>query len=320
MDFFCVTGASGFIGSHLVSSLVSRPQTIVRVLSRARAKSPQDEIPQVLSFKGDLRDIGSLRAFLKRDATVIHLAQFPGASMTEQVAMAQNLAQACLETGVRRFLYISTATVVGRTRTERVTEDTPCHPANEYEQKKFAIEVLLREKLSPQIDYGILRPTAVFGAGGLNLIKIARNLEYAPKLLQILRRALYGYRSMNLVSLENVIAAIEFLATSPKLLNGNIFLLSDDEEPKNNYRDVELVIGRVLSDAPIASTPALPSVVLKVVLSLSGRSQTNPRIKYANAKLRAWGFEPVIGLEPALVRFAEWYKAQPKSLTEGGKL
>jgi len=317
MNVFCVTGASGFIGSHLVQSLVSRPESVVRVLSRKHKEGSQYEPSRVYACEGDLRNVESLRTFVVRDATVIHLAQVHGAPMTEQIVTTGNLAEACLDAGIRRFLYVSTATVVGRTGTANVTEATPCHPANEYERQKFAIETLLREKLSPRVDFGVVRPTAVFGAGGLNLVKLAQHIAHGSVPLQYLRRILYGRRSMNLVAFENVVAAIEFLSTTKKQLDANVFIVSDDDESLNNYLDVERILSRVLVDARVRSIPALPPLVLKIVLALSGRSQINPQIKYASGKLREWGFEPATRLEPALIRFAEWQKAQAESRVNG---
>jgi nucleoside-diphosphate-sugar epimerase len=312
MNVFCVTGASGFIGSHLVRSLASRPQTVVRTLSRGCSEGPRGQSRGTLAFEGDLRHVDSLKAFVAPGATVIHLAQFHDMPMMDQLSTTKNFAEVCLAAGISRFLYVSTATVVGRTDVADITEDTLCHPANEYEKQKFAIETLLREELSPQVDFGVLRPTAVFGAGGLNLIKLAQHIERGPQWSQYLRRLLYGRRSMNLVAYENVVAAIEFLASGKKRLDSNVFLISDDDEPLNNYVEVERILGRILVGMDFASKLALPSCILMMVLTLSGRSQTNPRIKYANGKLRGWGFERATQLEPALMRFAEWYKAQAK--------
>ena len=316
MNLFCVTGASGFIGSHLVQSLVSRPEAVVRILTRKHAGPSHAEAAGTRSFVGDLRDIDSLRAFVERDATVIHLAQFHGAPVTEQISTTENLISACLTAGVRRFLYVSTSTVVGRTNAVNIAEDTPCYPASDYELKKFAIETLLTERLSSKVDFGILRPTAVFGAGGQNLVSLVRHLEHGSRALLYLRRALYGRRSMNLVALENVVAAIEFLATSHRPLASNVFLVSDDHEALNNYLDVERILTDALIGVRVPPTPVLPRAILRMILAASGRSQTNPNIKYANAKLREWGFEPATALEPALIRFAQWHKAQTERLAQ----
>nr|WP_254067815.1 NAD(P)-dependent oxidoreductase [Burkholderia sp. L27(2015)] len=305
METFCITGATGFIGSHLLAVLEKRPGVALRILARAAHGGARETIRNGQLIVGDLLDAESLSRFVVPGATVIHLAQVHDAPMDTQIQITRTLAQACLKAGVRRFLYISTATVVGRTPTTVVTEETPCDPGNDYERQKLMIEGLLLKTLSPHIDIAVLRPTAVFGTGGKNLQKLVYQLRNDSDSVQHLRRMLYGRRSMNLVAVENVVAAIEFLISIDRPLAGEVFLVSDDDAPINNYQDVDQILRTGLLMKTANGGVALPSFVLKLLLILVGRSQTDPQIKYSDCKLRDWGFEPVTRLEPALMRFAQ---------------
>lgn len=157
----CVTGATGFIGSHILPLLL-RSGVRVRVLTRSR----QMNLGDVDSFVGDLFDAQSLFRFIQGADLLINLAQ-PSMSLADEQYFAgmRNLALAASEAGVRRVLHISTAMVVGVPMADKVTEDTLCRPKTAYERQKFGAEQILRSELGRDVDFGTLRPTAVFGEG-----------------------------------------------------------------------------------------------------------------------------------------------------------
>ena len=97
---------------------------------------------------------------------------------------------------------------------------------------------------------------------------------------------------MNLVFVDHVVSALVFSAFAGQRREGDVFIVSDDEHPMNNYRDVERYLIRVLGrrDYPLPRIP-LPPLALATVLRLAGRSNRHLSRTYHAGKLREAGFE-----------------------------
>jgi nucleoside-diphosphate-sugar epimerase len=299
-----VIGASGFIGEHLLALLANRTDIEVRVLvHRKRAESRAG----ITFVEGNLLAPESLDALLSKDCTVINLAYLA----RDNLQAMSNLAGACARQQVRRLIHCSTAVVAGRAKGDLVTETTLCRPTTEYEQTKLQIETLLLEATG-KFEVAILRPTAVFGAGGKNLLKLANELTTGNRWINYLRSCLFAHRSMNLVCVENVVAALAFLLDAGKTGN-DIFIISDDDSPANNYRDVEdRLLVRFGKSYPLPRV-SLPGFILGALLWLSGKPNINPSLRYSDRKLVALGLIKPQRLEAAIDAFAGWYKNAGKT-------
>jgi nucleoside-diphosphate-sugar epimerase len=105
-----------------------------------------------------------------------------------------------------------TATVVGRVRSNLISESTPCVPISEYEHAKLEIEEALLSETKGALAATVVRPVAVFGEGGQNLVHLAQRVANSNSFGRRLLAYVHGMRCMNLVASDNVIAAITFLA------------------------------------------------------------------------------------------------------------
>jgi len=190
-----------------------------------------------------------------------------------------------------------------------VTEETPCEPVNEYETTKLQIEDLIKAKAHGHFEVAILRPTAVFGPGSKNLLKLAGDLTAGSGFLNYLKSCLYGSRRMNLVYVDTVVSALLFLAFTAQEMNGDTFIISDDEYPINNYRDIETYLIKEFGcvDYPVPRIP-LPPFLLSLMLKLAGRSNSNPNRVYQSEKIRRMGFQKKTTFETGLSSFADWYR------------
>lgn len=295
-----VIGASGFIGEHLLNVIVKRKDIELRVLvHRKKAKSH----PGINFIEGDLLKPDSLDVLLSKNCTVINLAYL---AQNNFDAMA-NLARACAKNQVRCLIHCSTAVVVGKAGSDRVTESTPCIPISEYEQTKLHMEKILLDAAIGKFEITILRPTAVFGPGGKNLLKLANELMTGNVWISYIRSCLFNRRSMNLVCVENVVAALVFLVDAEKI-DREIFIISDDDSPMNNYRDVEdRLLANFGKSYPVTRI-FVPEFFLDALLRLAGKSNITPSKKYSDQKLAALGFIKPQNLEAAINIFAEWCK------------
>ena len=155
-----VTGAAGFIGSHLVDALLARGDQVVGVdaftdyydpaRKRANIAAARDRGLRLVT--GDLCHV-ELGSLLDGVDTVYHLAGQPGVRPSfgrefelyaqRNLVATQRLLEACLHRGVQRFVFASSSSVYGNTRGERVAEEAPRRPASPYGLTKAACEDLL---------------------------------------------------------------------------------------------------------------------------------------------------------------------------------
>ena len=176
-----VTGGAGFIGSHLVISLVKDPlNSVYNVDKLSYCSDPSNLkecsiLPNYEFTHGNLCDTAFVLALFARfkfDA-VIHLAaeshvtnsyQNPINFFENNVKSTHSLLEACRVYPVKKFLYISTDEVYGGFNTTPVSEDTVLKPTNPYSASKAACEHLVNAyKTSYNIPSLIVRLNNVYG-------------------------------------------------------------------------------------------------------------------------------------------------------------
>ena len=147
---FLVTGGAGFVGSHLVATLLDRGDACV-VLDNFRTGHRGAVLPGARLIAGDLGDRAALDAALADGPwdAVFHFAAMSlvGESMREPYRyLAENigsgiaLIEACVRHGVRRFVLSSTAALFGAPERMPIGEDAPIAPGSPYGESKWVLE------------------------------------------------------------------------------------------------------------------------------------------------------------------------------------
>ena len=175
-----VTGAGGFIGSHLVERLVAEGVE-VRALVRYNSRGDQgllESLPvEVLSevevFWGDLRDANVVRKAVRGTQGVFHLGALvsipysyhtPDAYVATNVGGTLNLLQACLDESVDFFVHTSTSEVYGTAQRVPMDEAHPLHAQSPYAATKIAADQLAQSfYLSYGLPVATIRPFNSFG-------------------------------------------------------------------------------------------------------------------------------------------------------------
>ena len=151
-----VTGAGGFIGSHLTEQLI-QSGAVVRAFVRYNSKnqwgwldsSPYKKDLEV--FTGDIRDFDSVKASMKGIEVVFHLAALIGIPYSYQSPLAYiktniegtyNILQAGRELGVERIIQTSTSEVYGTARYIPINELHPLQPQSPYSASKIGADNL----------------------------------------------------------------------------------------------------------------------------------------------------------------------------------
>jgi nucleoside-diphosphate-sugar epimerase len=154
-----VTGAAGFIGSHLVEALVARGDTVVGVdcitpyydVAQKRANGAALAGPAVELIDADLR-VAALEPLLDGIDVVFHQAAQPGVRLSwssgfheyveQNVIVTQRLLDALHRTGSRRFVYASSSSVYGHQARYPTREEALPVPFSPYGVTKLAAEHL----------------------------------------------------------------------------------------------------------------------------------------------------------------------------------
>jgi NADH dehydrogenase len=164
-----VTGATGFIGRHLVASLRSLDRP-TRCLVRSKARGRKLEAQGCTLARGDMAEPASLRAACEGVDTLIHLVAIirgkPGDYQQVMAAGTRALIEAASAAHVRRFILVSALGVAKET-----VELTPYYRAKWDEEQ--ALE-------AAELVHVIFRPSFVFGRCGGALPTFIRLVRYSP--------------------------------------------------------------------------------------------------------------------------------------------
>jgi NAD dependent epimerase/dehydratase len=151
-----VTGAGGFIGSHLVEALVSRGAT-TRALVRYTSTGSRgwlDRSPSAANVEFIASDICDERALAKATAgvdTLFHLAALigipysydaPDSYVRTNIEGTANVLRCALNAGVRRVVHTSTSEVYGTAQTVPIREDHPLQTQSPYSATKAGADLL----------------------------------------------------------------------------------------------------------------------------------------------------------------------------------
>jgi NAD dependent epimerase/dehydratase len=153
-----VTGADGFIGSHLTEALVREGQEVRAFVYYNSFNSwgwldtlPEDVKNQIEVFSGDIRDPNGVREALKGAGVVYHLAALiaipfsyhsPDSYVDTNIKGTLNVLQAVKGLGIPRLLVTSTSEVYGTARYVPIDENHPCQGQSPYSATKIAADRL----------------------------------------------------------------------------------------------------------------------------------------------------------------------------------
>jgi nucleoside-diphosphate-sugar epimerase len=178
-----VTGATGYLGNRLTLRLAELNNEI-HILVR----NPNSEnIPQhknIRVFSGDITDKPSITVAIDGCEQVYHTAALVKAFDKDSslfykvnVEGTRNLLDSALETGVKKFVFTSSCSVIGATIKEAMCEnDTRISPLdNDYDNTKFLAENIVKEFSNKGLHTVIVSPSKVFGPSGFETKTISVN-------------------------------------------------------------------------------------------------------------------------------------------------
>ncbi|MBU1196119.1 MAG: NAD(P)-dependent oxidoreductase [Proteobacteria bacterium] len=223
-----VTGGTGFIGWHLVNSLVEKGHT-VRVLTR-RGKRDDIFSGKFDLFYGDLLDENlQWEDFFQGIDICYHCAgvlQEADKIIETNVKATQRLLEAA-SGRIKHWVQLSSIGVYGKYMDGMVTEKNKVNPSNLYEKSKAdADDLVIKKSQEGDFTYSILRPSNVYGSDMVN--------QSLYKMISMIDKNLFFYIGrkqaiVNYIHVDNVVDGL-CLCGGKKEAKNQIFNISDHEK------------------------------------------------------------------------------------------
>jgi predicted dehydrogenase/nucleoside-diphosphate-sugar epimerase len=299
-----VTGATGFIGAHVVERMVGEPGTqvvaVVRNLRRLARLSHLDH-DRVHYARADVRDRAALKEIFQDCDVVVHTAFGTTGDAAEQSSVTIDgtaaVLGAAIDAGVRRLVHISTVDVYNTVDSAILDENGPrLRPADNpgsYRQQKLAAEDLAMAA-ADELEVVCLQPTIVYGPWGpaWTVSVLEEDLRTANETLPT------GPNTgiCNALHVHDLADAIHFAATAPGVEHCQ--LLVSGPEPigwgafYDKYR-------QLLGVAP-------PEFYDREQVDGSDRALYESPVVVSADRLAELGFQPRIGITAGMAQIAEW--------------
>jgi nucleoside-diphosphate-sugar epimerase len=321
-----ITGATGFLGQEVARRLVARAGVHLRALVRSDdAAQPLADLG-VEIHPGDLRETTSLAGAARGIDLVIHLAAVHRGGNLRRTDFWQvnsegtkRLLQEAVRAGVRRFVYVSTAGVLGNVRPNRLgTEADAAKPRDLYEVTKWRGEQAVRRIAhSDGLEAVIVRPAAVYGPGERRFLKLFRPI--ARRRFVVIGS---GEHRLHFIHVADAAEGILAAAMSPDA-RGETFLLADSS-PIRIGDLVRLVASALGVPPPSLRIPYAP--VYALALACEGLCRPfglapplyrrrlaffGTERAYSTRKLaEVTGFRARTELATGIPELAAWYRAE----------
>lgn len=316
-----VTGATGFIGQHVVEHLLLEGSD-VRVLTRGDRSFPQSWLGHVDVVYGDLNDSKALQKAVEGCELVFHFAaELRDFKQMDRVNIEGTncLLEACDRAGINKLIHLSSVGVMGVTRKGNVDEREPCTPRNNYERSKFVAEklVLAWSKNSGKQTI-VIRPTNVFGDGPHG------GSDSMLAWLKAIKQGIFVFFSRRAISNYVYVKDVaDACCSAAKMDASGVFIVNDFCPLADFVSAASAALGvpapKIFIPAPFSYVTALLFQVFfrlarrNSPLTLSRVRALSSRTCYLSNRIReTWGWFPSIGYKIGLQRTVDWYRQMGK--------
>jgi nucleoside-diphosphate-sugar epimerase len=329
-----ITGGTGFIGSRLVEILVEKGYQVRCLVRKSSQVEPLKKLGVELSY-GDLLDHESLRSLTKGGDLVYHLA----AMVTDwgpkrdfyimNVDATRVLLEASRDSGVKKFIYMSSSTVVWKSdfwEVHDINDIDESYPYperyNDYynETKAEAERAVISFHKGTGLETIVLRPSNVWGAGDRVIL---------PRIALAARKGILfpmgsGHRWVSPCHVDNLAHALVLSAESSDR-GGNIYFINDGVKIEH----IEFLT-KVLSAVGIEWAPkfTIPysiaygvAYAMEILFKMANSKNPPVLTRFAVAALagsrsysiekakKEIGYKPIVDMDQGLRQLAEWIEA-----------
>ncbi len=318
-----VTGATGFIGTHLVRKLVADGYT-VRALVRPSSQVSALESIGVERVYGDLSDRAAMEQAVRDCRTVYHLAVLRPRRYADRhqvratnITGTENVMAAALKAGVARLVHVSSVGVYGLVTRSPVDETTLPNPNSLRRETKWLGEQVAQSYVEKHgLPVVIARLPGVLGAGAPNWLPLFRGIA-----AQRFRMVGTGETYEHLGYVSDIVDGLMLCAETPGIVGQTYLLASETPIKVNEFVSLiaqEFGVQDVIPQKPIAPY-RLVNWATDVVYQTIGyefpiRKEielflANRVLDISKAK-RELGYRPQVSIQDAIHHTANWYRSQ----------
>ena len=324
-DSALVTGASGFIGQHLVQGLVEYG---VNVNALVRNRKNPGLTDKTNIFKGDIFDKEVLKKAVNDVDIVFHLVakthDFSNIDNAKDyfrinVEGTRNLLDACINSNIKHFVYFSSVKTMAEESKHTLDETYDCTPTTPYGESKLVAEKLVFEYGNK---YGfkttVLRLPLVYGSGNKgNVYKMIKAID--NRRFVMMGR---GRNRRSMVSVKNVVDTAMAIVNQ-EIADKKIYLITDGVDYSVN--DLYRLIAKGLGKKPLqfyvpmciakllAIAGDIGSKFIKKSLPFDSESlrKLTGSLTFTSQKLeKEIGFEPKYNLYNTMEETIRWYRGE----------
>jgi nucleoside-diphosphate-sugar epimerase len=317
-----VTGANGFVGSHLVDLLLSKNfkvRCIIRKTSNIRWLLEKN----VEIFDCGLLDKNGLREVFMNADYIFHVAgvvksKKPEGYFNGNVEITRNLLDVALEfkNFIKKILIVSSQTATGPTLNGNpVDEETLCHPITTYGRSKLAEEELAKTYMK-KLPITICRAPAVFGERDTEILIYFKTFNSG-----LITKIGFDKKQLSIIHAIDLVNGFYLAAVSEKSA-GQIYFISS--EKYYTWDDIADITSKVLNKKPL--TIKIPHWIVFFIASIaqffamfSKKPATLNIEKARDITQKEWtcdtrkairdlGYHQNISLEEGIKRTCDWYK------------
>ncbi|MDT3696612.1 MAG: NAD(P)-dependent oxidoreductase [Ignavibacterium sp.] len=317
-----VTGANGFVGSHLVDNLLSKGFT-VRCLVRESSNLRWLEGKNIELFKTGLLDKDGLRKAFKDADYIFHVAGVVKSKTKEgyfkgNVDTTKILLEVALEfkSSIKRFLVVSSQTVAGPSTKEKpVDENTIPVPITTYGKSKYEEEKLVLS-YKDKLPITICRAPAVYGERDTEIFIYFQTFSKG-----ITTTIGFDKKELSLIHAVDLVEGFYLAAVNEKA-KGEIYFISS--EKFYTWQEINSITSKVLNKKPlvikvphflvytIAAIAQFFAVFSKKPATLNIEKAKDLTQQYwtcdTSKAVRDLGYQQKISIEDGIERTVEWYK------------
>ncbi len=317
-----ITGANGFVGSHLVDLLLEK-KYIVRCLIRKTSNMRWLEGKNIEIFDTGLFDQEGLRKAFKDAEYIFHVAgvvksKKPEGYFKGNVDTTRNLLDTALEfkDSIKRFLIVSSLTAAGPSPDGKpVDEETECHPITTYGRSKLAEEKLAQAYMD-KLPITICRAPAVYGERDTEILIFFKTFNKG-----LMTTIGFDKKKISLIHVSDLVNGFFLAAVNDKSKNEVYFISS---EKYYSWEEIGEVTSKVTGKSPVKV-----KVPHSIVFSIASIAQffaifsSNPATlnieKAKDITQNSWtcntgkavndlGYHQKISIEDGIKRTIDWYK------------
>jgi nucleoside-diphosphate-sugar epimerase len=316
-----VTGATGFIGSHLIDRLLERGDEVT-AFARMTADPSSLKRKGVRVVTGDVRNEREVDSAVDGSSIVYHLARAKGHGarpMSEVKAVnvggTSNIARAATRAGVQRIVHASSAAVYGsRPKQTPVSEDDALDPDSPYARSKAEGEAALRKDAG--VPFVIARITSVLGPRSLSWLPIFRSVKAGQ--LRLIGR---GTNRLHPADVSDIVDGLILCGTTGT--SGKAYNLAGPEAI--TVADLRQAIASELR-AGVTSPRSVPAAAIELYLWANQAVErlanvklprvesmvflTSNRVLALSRSRAELGYDPRIDVRKAITRTAEWGRSK----------